>query len=186
MSNYKSLGAEEPRPRPQLQPVTAQEIQDEVERRRNPFLRRMTQLQLNAAERSGLNLEQRMVRLERMIEGAFPDGNKRPPTMEELQAKLDAITALDVMQALQAQRQQEFQEEMRDYNLSENPQPCYRSNTAGLTSDERLANLERIIKKAFPQAFCEEDDPPRKRSLSMAAPTSVVSSVFSEFYKTRR
>jgi len=184
MSRYQSLRAEEPRAQPQLQQVTAQEIHDEVARRRAPFLRRMQQLQLNAAERGDLNNEQRIARLERMIEGAFPDGNKRPPTMEELQAKLDAITALDVQQSLQAQRQQEFQDALREYNLSENPPPCYRSNTAGLTPDERLENLERIIKKAFPQAFCQEDDQPRKRSLSMAAPASVVSSVFSEFYKT--
>ena len=90
--------------------VTEQDVNEYMQKLQEPVYRKMAAVNRNRAARSGLSDEQRITRLEQILEGLYPFGFPRtaPQSDEQLREELSSITRERAAELLREQYHNEF------------------------------------------------------------------------------
>ena len=126
-------------PEPVEKQVTEQDVNEYMQKLREPVNKKMAAVNQNRAARSGLSNEQRITRLEQILEGLYPFGfpSTAPQSDDELWEELKSITRERAEALLREQYHNEFVHERASWNrrngyISLSPQ--YRSEPMSMAS----------------------------------------------------
>lgn len=110
-------------PEPVKRQVTVRDVNERLEKLRKPLEMKLATLLQNERERSFLNEEQRITRLERILEGIYSKGfpQTEPPSKEQLEKELNAITPNFVALLLEAEYDQNYKFEHEMWERDQDP-----------------------------------------------------------------